>query len=398
MYEDKTYEALLDDAEADVDDTEVQTEEGSLVYNSLSALSLELSKIYIQLDYILKQMDVDEADSVFLNYIAKDRGIARKTATAAEVSITCNVAVPIGARFSLRDFIYDVTELIDDSTHTYKAVCETTGSGPNTITGDLTAVDHVDGLENATLTKVLITGSNEETDDALRTRYHDSFDALAFAGNLQDYREKILSVSGVGACKLKRAWNKDINPQSFYPSDKVKAWYEALTGLDSDVKAWIDAIYTAASQRLLTVGGTVLVTIVNSDYGAASSTLVQNVKNYIDPTDGNGDGFAPIGHLVTVQAATAVTINVAATLTFDTGYTYDSVKDQISTVLSDYLLSLCKDWASQKQTIVRIKQIEAKLLAIDGIVDLNGLKLNDGESNITLTEYEIPVYGGFTNG
>ena len=105
-------------------------------------------------------------------------------------------------------------------------------------------------------------------------------------------------------------------------------------------------------------------------------------------------GIAPIGHIVTVQTATEVPVNVKATFVFDEGYNFNTLKTTIQNVISDYLLDLRKNWANQTNTVVRISQIETKILQIEGIVDIQNTKINNSSSNLTLTEYQIPTFGG----
>ena len=112
MYEDMTYDALLAAAKADVGDG-VQKGEGSLVFNALSALAFELERLYMAADYILNEGFADTADMDGLIRIAANRGITRKAATHASVSVTCDAAVPIGWRASLKGYNYVVTEVLD---------------------------------------------------------------------------------------------------------------------------------------------------------------------------------------------------------------------------------------------------------------------------------------------
>ena len=182
MYEDKTYSSILQDALQEIS-AGVQTGEGYLTYNALSALAYELQKLYIQLDYISRQSHADTADLDELVEIAKDRGIYQKKATSAYVSVKGNTVIPIGTRFSLKSFNYRIVEAINENTYTYKAACEETGTGPNNLTGELIAIDHVDGLEKAEITEVLINGEEDESRDALYARYLASFTSESFGGN-----------------------------------------------------------------------------------------------------------------------------------------------------------------------------------------------------------------------
>ena len=165
------------------------------------------------------------------------------------------------------------------------------------------------------------------------------------------------------------------------------------------MKDWLSVVYNAASDKKLTVGGTVRVVIVDSDdYGNASDTLVENVQEIIDPEQNAGEGYglAPIGHVVNVMSAAAVNINVETKLTFDSGYSFGSLKSRIENAIEEYLLELRQAWADSSSLIVRVSQVEASILAIKGITDISSTLLNGSADNVSLGSFEVPVLGGVT--
>ena len=239
-------------------------------------------------------------------------------------------------------------------------------------------IEYIEGLETAELTGVLIPGEDEEDTEDLRKRYFDSFNEKAFGGNVQDYLEKTNAIPGVGSTKVTRVWNGDIRPADMIPTAKVKTWYEGIIGtLDQEVALWLSNVYMAAAEKKLTTGGTVLLTILNSDYGVASDTLIQTVQNTIDPAENAGEGYglAPIGHVVSVKSAKKVTVTLKTKITFDTGYSWSNLQNSIDTAVQDYLLELRKGWADTAYLVVRISQIETRLLSIKGIVDIENTKI-----------------------
>ena len=400
MYEEKTYENLLNRAISDIDSKAgVQLGEGYLVYNALSALAYELEKLYVELAWVIDQGHVQTADLEHLTRICEDRGIARKPATYAVVSVQGDAAIPKGTRVRLKGYVFDVGDALDEATHRYKAVCETAGEGPNGISGKAEIVDYVQGLTLVTINELLIPGQNIESADSLRKRYLDSFNTTGFGGNIRDYQKKFLAISGVGAVRVTRAWNRDIHPGQMIPSDAVDKWYEAnLKSLPEEVESWLTTVYTAAKERLLTVGGTVLVTILNSELSPASDELVKEVQEAVDPDDGEGTGIAPIGHLVTVRSAGDTPITVRAKLSFAAGYSYENLSQSIDAAISDYLKELRTSWQDEKSLVVRIRQIENRILNIKGILDITALTVNGQTENLDLGKYQVPTYGGFTNG
>ena len=65
------------------------------------------------------------------------------------------------------------------------------------------------------------------------------------------------------------------------------------------------------------------------------------------------------------------------------------------------MLELRKTWALKNEKVsnnlvVRVSRIEAKILDINGILDIQSTTINGSSNNLQLTEYEIPVWGGIT--
>lgn len=140
----------------------------------------------------------------------------------------------------------------------------------------LIPIEYIAGLETIEITELLIPGEDEEETEALRARYFETFKTNAYGGNQKDYIQKTNAINGVGATKVTPIWNG---------------------------------------------GGTVLLTILNSEFSKASDTLIASVQNEIDPTsDGSGVGIAPIGHIVTVNTAEEVPVNISTSITFKDGY------------------------------------------------------------------------------
>jgi uncharacterized phage protein gp47/JayE len=234
--------------------------------------------------------------------------------------------------------------------------------------------------------------------EVFRQRYFDSFNEQTFGGNRADYLAKVRSIDGVGDLKLTRVWNGDIKPADMIPSAVVTTWYKSIIGtVNAEVAAWLSAVYMASYEKKLVIGGTVLLTVVNSlNYGECSTTLLDSIQEIIDPTANAGEGYglAPIGHVVSVKSANAVKTYVTTTVTFDEGYSWNNLKTAITEAVDAYLLELRKAWADGTYTIVRISQIETRILAIKGVLDVTNTKINGSTSNLTLGKYDVPVIGG----
>lgn len=354
MYEEVTYEDIMDRMLERVPD-EFDKREGSVIYDALAPAAVELVQMYIELDAILQVTFADTSMGEYLERRCGERGITRTPATQSILKgefTPASIFIPIGTRFSCEDLNYEVIQKLEDGA--YEMKCETEGAVGNTIFGQMIPVEYIEGLETAYLTELLIPGEDEESDDSLRDRYLKSFDTKAYGGNVNDYLNKTNGLPGVGSTKVTPVWNG---------------------------------------------GGTVLLTILDSNFDAASSTLVKSVQEAIDPDpQGEGIGIAPIDHIVTVNTATNVKVNVAISLTFDEGYSFNTLKSTITDTISAYLKEIRSQWANYSQSVVRISQIETRLLGIKGIVDISNTILNGQEGNLELDRYEVPVFGGVVNG
>ena len=395
MY-DVTYNEILERMLARVSD-KFDKREGAVIFDTHSPTAIELELLYVELNTILAEAYGDSASREYLVKRCKERGITPYEATYAVLKgefTPTNIDVT-GQRFNIGSTNFVVLEKIADGE--YQVQCETAGIVGNQQLGTMIPIEYIEGLETAELTEILIPGEDEEDTEDLRTRYFDSFNEKAFGGNARDYLEKTNAIPGVGSTKVTRVWNSDLNPNEMIPSESVKSWYESIKGtLSGEPAEWLDTVFNAAANKKLTTGGTVLLTILNSDFGVASDTLIKTVQQTIDPDEyaGEGYGVAPIGHIVKVKSAEKIEVTVKTNITFDVGYGWSNLQSPIDEAISNYLLELRKSWADNPYLVVRISQIETRLLKIKGIVDIANTKLNGASENLTLGKYEVPMYKG----
>ncbi|WP_300844060.1 baseplate J/gp47 family protein [uncultured Acetatifactor sp.] len=396
MYEDTTYEAILQRMLARVPDR-FDKREGSVIWDTHSPTAIELQILYIELDSVLREAYGDTASREFLILRCRERGIHPREATKAVLK---GVFVPgsidvAGQRFNIGDMNYVVRGKIADGE--YQVECETAGKAGNQFFGAMIPMEYIKGLQSAELTGILIPGEDEEGTEELRQRYFSSFRENAFGGNRADYLEKTNAIPGVGRTKVTRVWNSDVSPADMIPKEGVETWYNGIKGtLSGDVRHWLDSVFQAAKQKKLTTGGTVLLTIIDSEFGPASETLVEAVQAAIDPEVNAGEGFglAPIGHVVRVESAAARTVDIRTDITFEPGYGWGSLQAPIEDAVAAYLLELRKGWADSSSLVVRISQIDNRILNVPGIIDVQETLVNGARGNLELGEYEIPVLGG----
>lgn len=339
MFEDMTYENILRRALQRVSD-ECDKRQGSIIYDALAPACAELAIAYIWLDEILNEAFADTASREYLIRRAAERGLEPYAASYAVLKGKFNCAVDIGTRFNLEGLNYVVTELIDDTEHTYRLQCETAGAEGNSYLGKMTPIDYVAGLTSAELTEVLVYGEDVEDTEVFRRRYFDSLNTQAFGGNVADYKQKVKALDGVGQVRVYRAdeWNG---------------------------------------------GGTVKIVVTDSENGVPTTELIQTLQEEIDPIDdqGTGVGIAPIGHIVTVAGVNNETINVTMILEFAENYTVDLIKPYVENAIESYFDSLNSQWeaiydSGQERIAIPVAVLAGQISTVPGVANIKALSVN----------------------
>ena len=347
-YESQTYETILARmmARVESDYPNLDRREGSIIFNALAPAALELAVAYTELDNAMRESFIDTASREYLLIGCKQMGIDvnKFNASYGTHKGVFDVEVAIGSRWNCELYNYEVTEFLgmDGNYYTYSMLCETAGSEPNNLVGDLTPITEIPvGLNYAKVTECVIEGENERSDEEIRTAYYEYVNNVAVDGNVSQYKRWCSDYPGIGHYKIFPLWNGN---------------------------------------------NTVKVSILNASNRRASDELVAEFQEYLDPgITGMGDGIAPIGAFVTVSTATEIPISVSATVTFVDGY---KDTDSITEAITKYLGEI-----AYQKTTVNYMTIGAKILAVDGVETVNNLLVNGGTSDIQLGKEDIPVLG-----
>lgn len=195
------FEEILDRMLDNVPD-EIDKREGSIIYNALAPAAWELNALHDALDYQMSQCFIDTADGESLSRGCADLGIKRKLATNAilHVQLYDEDGLPeeadIDDMFELDGNTYKVTEETDDG-YVLRANAGKRISG----TGSLIPIDYTNASKITY--RVVYYGTDEEEDDALRQRFYEMVNSVPFAGNVSDYRFRIInSIAEVGNCMV----------------------------------------------------------------------------------------------------------------------------------------------------------------------------------------------------
>lgn len=352
MFEQNTEENILkrmmDKIPGDLD-----KREGSIIHNALAPCAMEVARMYSDMDYFLQCTFANpNMPDEYLDLRVAEEGLRREQATySIKTGYFYNeenklIDVPIGSRFSIGDFNFIAIEKISNGT--YKMQCESTGIESNSITGNLIPIEYIEGLSIATLGELLIPGEDIESNESLYTRYVEHLNEKPFGGNIADYKINTKAIPGVGAVKVFPIWNG---------------------------------------------GGTVKIVFLDSDYSIPTTELINRVQTTFDPVQNQGKGFglAPVGHVVTVLSARNTEITINTKLVLKRGVTIGQVQDDIKNAVENYLLNLRKQWCEDDNTIVRISQIEARILNVEGVADLFNTSINTKEENLSLGPEEVPI-------
>lgn len=364
-----TYDYLLKQGLADIPDT-IDKRPGGVVYDAIASTAKLLSQGYEQMRQMYKDTFAQYALGQPLQLRAIENGVKPKMATKAirkGIFIANDGGaydIALDSRFSAidgtRSINFTVVEKLGAGVYALQA--ETAGTIGNDYLGALLPIDVISNLKSATLTDIIIAGSDDEEDESLRTRYFDEKNTKRFGGNIAQYRSWIGELDGVGACQVYPVWNG---------------------------------------------GGTVKISVIDSQYNPLSNAAQDRIQQAIDPTrDGQGLGTAPIGHIVTVSTPEEIAIDINATVQIAAGYTLEQLKPLIEEELQNYIDTIKTDWgiaapnSNDYSTYVFIAQIMAAMLRVRGVFNITGLTLNGGTTDIVLREdaqiQQIPKLGVVT--
>jgi len=357
---DQTFDYILqrmfDYLPADLDKSE-----GGFIFDALAPVAAELAQAAIWAQEVLRRGFAETTFGEYLDMRATEHGLTRKPAAKAtgqvgftgtpETVISAGTQVSTVGSEAAPAIFFATTEEVtigEDGTATANIEAIEAGSSGNVAAGTITVLAQpVTGVTSVTNTAATTGGTDEETDESLLERFLQKVRQPGTSGNKADYINWALEVTGVGGAQVIPLWNGP---------------------------------------------GTVKVVLLGTDKKPASAEVVQAVQDYIAPTSGTGEGKAPIGADVTVVAATAVNIDVSATVVLTGTKTLQEVQTAFETALDDYLA----DIAFSSDPTVRYVRVGSILLDTEGVQDYSNLLVNGGTANVTINLDEVAVRGTVT--
>lgn len=346
------YQQLLDQISNDYDKTE-----GYLLADMLKSVSIVFADLSTRLDEIEALIDVDNLTGDLLaNFVSQRTGITKTAATYAkgQVTVTGNGTVTIGDLFETANgiqFKAIETKTITNS-GTVNIQCVIAGSGGNVPANQIVQIPvTISGITSVTNIEATYDGYEAESDDTLRKRYYAAVQNPQTSGNVNAYLSWAKSISGVGDVLV-------------FP-------------MDTDIQGGVSEVD---------------VVIIDQLKQPASSTLINQVQEYIDPDSvGLGYGMAPIGAKCYVSTAEALTLDISLSVVQSSEYTQAQIIENIAESITNYLTNV-----AFVTTYISEARIGSAILDSSGVEDYSNLLINGVSGNISVGTREVAVVGVVT--
>ena len=360
MYEDRTYENILQEMLEEIPDG-IDKREGSVIFYALAPAARRIAQAYAEMDRVQLLSHAQTSSGDELRMRGADFGIDPQPATKAirrgEFSNAAGLPfnIPLESRFAAGGLVFVAKEKIEEGA--FRLECETAGAIGNIPDGALLPIDYISGLSSASLTGIILPGEDDETDESFRQRLLIQLRTPPTSGNRAAYRKWALEVPGVGDAYVIPVWSGP---------------------------------------------NTVKVVVVDSSMLPASAGIVQAVKDYVDPNtgmgEGMGEGAAPGGQVTTVVAAAGVPINVVATISRSGSRTLAQIKAEFEVALAEHLADIARNafGAYNADRGVKYARIGTVLLDIPGVADYSSLTVNGGTTNIPVAAGAVAIKGTVT--
>lgn len=358
---------------------DVDKREGSIIWDSGAPLCIELAIAYAYVQAMVLNCFAASAPSPYLELRCEEQGLTRDPATYAKrLGVFTDgsggaYSVPIGTKFctvSETNLVnYTVTEVYAPGGITipgsYILTCDESGVIGNQYFGEIVPIYNLQGLATATLSDILIPGTDDQDIEDLRKQFFDTVSQKAFGGNITEYRQFVTSLEGVGLCQVYPTWDG---------------------------------------------GGTVKISFINSEYKTPSQILINAVQQAVDPHyddeyAGKGLGMAPIGHVVTIVGSEDYTVDISCEIELENGYTLGQVTPLIEQNLETYLEGLRKNWDKASDLNVYsveiiYERVKTTIMDTIGVKNISSCTINEQSQDIVLQEdsakQQLPILGEVT--
>jgi uncharacterized phage protein gp47/JayE len=355
--------------------SDVDKREGAIIFDAIAPAAQELANLYEQLLLAYQRTYALTAPGLYLDYRAAERGLLRRKATQAVRLGTFQtesgeyIEIPVGARFSTISETYTVNYVVISQyrdlsdnlvTGYYRLQCEESGTIGNQYYGEILPINYIMGLSTAVMTDVLVPAQNDEDDETFRRRYFSDLGDYPFVGNRAHYKQWLMGINGVGGCQIYPVWQG---------------------------------------------GGTVLLSVVDSEFKPISDDFIQDIQVCFDPENAGGEtgtglGIAPIGHKVTVMTPQEIEIAVYAEVILKPSVSLPVAQLAVATALQAHISEVNAAWDVSDQygnyySSIFLSAVNSVIQTSGAVVSVRKLLINGFESDLALSQnsslQQIPI-------
>lgn len=353
--------------------SDIDKSEGSFIWDAQAPVAFMLSEAALWAQELLRRgfastvaSDHPDIRSAELDLRTAEHGITRREAVASSGSVVFTgkpgTTVPAGTyvatpadegsgESSVEYVTMSGVTLSDSGTGTASIRAVTPGSNGNVPAGVIQLMmTSVSGVTSVTNPEPTRSGTDTESDQSLLERFYAKVRSQGTSGNKAQYMQWANEIAGVGGVEVAPLWKGP---------------------------------------------GTVGLYLLDTDKRAASQDIVDAVQQHIDPSqDGQGEGVAPAGPVITVMPAAEVPIDISVKVqrTQEQPSTMDEIRKLIEDGVRTYLQQIA---FNRKDPLVRYTRIAAVLLDIPIIVDYSDLTINGHteQQNIEIGSGQVAVLG-----
>ncbi|WP_394869653.1 baseplate J/gp47 family protein [Clostridioides difficile] len=338
MYSSQTYDVVKNRTLSNID-LDIYKGEGSFLSDMVSPVNSELAKFYIELSYLHKKAFIEDNFDDFLDKRVNEFGVYRKLGTEAigEVIFEGKIGTKIqnGTIISYNELLFvvikDIVISLEIEQNTSPVQALEIGIRYNVpASTEFKLQDEINGITRIYNNLDFKGGTEVETDEELKERFYKIQKNQATSGNKAHYEEWALEVEGVYNAKVYPRWNG---------------------------------------------AGTVKVLLFGQNNQAVDSEVIERCKEHIEEE-------MPIGCTLTVATPSILDISISATLTLESGYTLEFVKESFLESINSYLINVNKE--------IIYTKVSAILASVEGLHDFSNLLLNNKAENIVFEEDKVP--------
>ena len=179
--------------------------------------------------------------------------------------------------------------------------------------------------------------------EKFRKRIIDSLNYASFGGNINDYIEKVNDIDGVGNTKVFPTWQYN---------------------------------------------GSVLLSIVDTQFNPITDEFARNLKEQIDPDEstGQGVGIAPIGHYVTITTPIKLDVNIKLKVSLINSETIETMREDITSVINNYFYQIRTFFGQDINLTIYRANIISEVMKLPQVLNVKDVYINNLDNDLEIID------------